>query len=79
MIPSCPSAVRFLQSAQWSSRDVTALGMWKGGKHKGAEVFLKTDCDKHGVRSCMDAEACTRKWGYGESGRLVGEGKELAR
>lgn len=53
--------------------------MWKGGKHKGAEVFLKTDCDKHGVRSCMDAEACTHKWGYGEGGRLVGEGKELAR
>lgn len=44
------TAVGFLQSAQQSSRDATALGMWKGGKHKGAEVFLKTDCDKHGVR-----------------------------
>lgn len=54
VIPSCPSAVRFLQSAQQSSRDATAAGMWKGGKRKAAEIFLKRDCDKHGVRVMYD-------------------------
>lgn len=67
-----PSAVGFLQSAQQSSRDVTALGCGKVGRGKGAEVFLQRDCEKHEVRSCLDTEASRHTRGYGESCRSEG-------